>query len=255
MDNITLNNLDQIFNDINVKLGNLTGQGSAIKSSIDSAELKIVELKEQKIRESKAVELLNLVQKVTRETTKQRFEQLVSYAIQYIFEDNRFEFALEFDRRGALGTLDFNIKTPELQEKADIIDTDSGGVISIVSFALRLVLLEIFQPKNEGFLLLDEPFTGLSGEEEEDEVYDQKAGQFLKEVSQKFNRQIIMVTHNSVYKNFADKSIQLRKVKEVKNTDNVIDIKNCDNSFNSFANAYAEELQPKKRGRPKKEKV
>jgi len=214
MDNITLQNLDQTFNDINIKLGNLNGQHIAISNTIENAELTIIELKEQKERESKAVELLNLVQRVTREKTKQQFEKLVTYAMQYVFEEDGFEFALEFDRRGSLGTLDFNIKTPELQEKADIIDTDSGGVISIVSFALRLVLLETFLPKNEGFLLLDEPFTGLSGEEEEDEIYDQKAGQFLKEISQKFNRQIIMVTHNSIYKNCADKAIQLKKVKK-----------------------------------------
>ena len=201
---ITLNNLDNVFNNLNIELGNLNGQCVAIKKSIEDNEEDIIELKDKKERETKAVELLNFVQKVTREKTQKQFEQLVTYAIQYVFEDDKFEFALEFDRRGTLGTLEFNIKTPDLQEKADIIDTDSGGVINIVSLALRLVLLETFVPRNEGFIVFDESFAGLS------EEYLPKASQFLKEISAKFNRQIIMITHKQEFKTHADKVLEIK---------------------------------------------
>lgn len=207
MNKITLENIDSIFNESTIKLGSLKGQYNNVRDNVLSLENDILDLKDKQEIETKSVELLNLVQKATRDQTKEQFEKLVTYAIQYIFEDNNFEFALEFDRRGALGTLDFNIKTPELKEKADIIDTDSGGLINIVSLALRLVILETLIPKNEGFLIFDESFKNLS------EEYINQASQFLKDISRKINRQIIMITHKEQFKIHADNIINLDKLK------------------------------------------
>ncbi len=203
MNKITLENIEEEFANINSQMGIITGKFNILDNQVTELEEDIEDLKETKELETKAVELINLAQKVTREKTRAQFEKLVTYTIQYIFEDDRFQFALEFDRRGSMGTLYFNLKTPELQEKANILDTDSGGLISIVSLALRLVIIESLQPKNTGFLLFDESFEGLS------EDYLSKAGQFLSTISKKLNRQIIMITHQESLKTFADHTVNI----------------------------------------------
>lgn len=203
MNKITLENIEEEFKTLNSQLGIIQGKYDLLNNQVTELEDDIEDLKDTKELETKAVELINLAQKVTREKTRAQFDQLVTYAIQYVFEDERFKFSLEFDRRGAMGTLDFNIQTPELKEKANIIDTDSGGLINVVSLALRLVIIETFNPKNEGFLVFDEIFEGLSAE------FLPKTGQFLSEISKKLDRQIIMITHKDELKTFAGHTIDI----------------------------------------------
>ena len=66
-----------------------------------------------------------------------------------------------------------------------------GGVIDIISLALRIAFLQIHKPKIEGPLILDEPAKHVS----EDYIFN--VADFLKRASEMFNRQIIIVTHNN----------------------------------------------------------
>ena len=79
---------------------------------------------------------------------------------------------------------DILIKTkPELSR--------GGGVVDIVSLALRIAILQTHKPKIQGPLILDEPAKHVSDE------YIFNVADFLKQTSELFNRQIIMVTHNN----------------------------------------------------------
>jgi len=117
----------------------------------------------------------------------------VSYALNYIFQSTDYEFYLDFNRRGNLQTLDFNVKTPEKDEALDLLVTSGGGVINIVSFALRLVLMEVCSPRINGMMILDETFANLSAE------YQPLASAFLEEIGKRFKRQIIMITHSNEF--------------------------------------------------------
>lgn len=126
-----------------------------------------------------------------REQAKVQIESLVTKCLQYVFNtDIKFEIEIEELRNKANAEFyviteydDMMIRTkPELSR--------GGGVVDIVSLALRIAFLQIHKPPIDGPLLLDEPAKHVSDE------YIYNLGDFLQQTSEMFNRQILMVTHN-----------------------------------------------------------
>ncbi len=195
--------LESDFQDLTSQLGSLKGQCSLLATQITSSEHKIEDFDHKKEIYTKAIELLTFAQQVTKEKLKTGFEQIVTYALRYIYSAD-YSFGLEFGRRGNLQEMDFNVKTPECQTPFDPLLSSGGGVLDIISLALRIALLELSKPKIEGFLLLDESFKHLSSN------YLENAEKFLEAINKKIGRQIILVTH---------------KKELLNNTKNIIEIK------------------------------
>jgi DNA repair exonuclease SbcCD ATPase subunit len=68
-----------------------------------------------------------------------------------------------------------------------------GGAIDVASFALRIALWSMQQPKTRPTLILDEPFKHLKGE-----VTNRKVLEMVNKISKKLNIQIIMVSDERV---------------------------------------------------------
>ncbi len=202
MDKIELNRLESKLISLTTELNSLSGKCALLNEQISASETKLKKLAHKKEIYQKSVELLTLVQKATKEKIKKGFEQIVTYALRYIYNDD-YAFELEFGRRGNLQEIDFNVKAPDFKESFDPKDTSGGGVLDILSLALRIALLELAKPKIEGFIVLDEPFKHLS------KNYLQRAGTFLKVINERINRQIIMVTHKSELLLDADNIIEI----------------------------------------------
>jgi DNA repair exonuclease SbcCD ATPase subunit len=185
------------------KVGRLQGEHSTLIKRLKETQDNITTCESDKEKLSKAVELLTLVQGVTRDKIKDGFEQIVTHALQYIYDDS-YSFELEFGRRGNLQELDFNIKTPGFEEACSPLDTSGGGVLDIISLALRCVLLEVSVPKIEGFILFDESFKHLSKD------YLPFASEFLNELNKRLNRQIILISHQSEFIDNAQNSIEVK---------------------------------------------
>lgn len=212
--------LEQETSALNGKLDILIEQNQEAKDRLS-------QLKELQDTNKKAVELLNFVQKATKENICNVFESVVSKALQYVHQSNDYKFQLEFGQRGNLPELKFNVKTPDLQESHDIIDSRGGGSCDIISLALRLVLLEV--SKYPGFIFLDEPEKHLDSPETLEKMIE-----FVKEFQKSSKRQIFWITH---------------KEEVVNSVENAIVLKNSNNTQKSISNET--EDKPKKRGRPK----
>jgi len=190
-------NLEEYLKDIEQKSDSLKSefdkknrQLSLLTEQISTQKIKLQELNNKKTTYSKSVELLNLVQLVTKQKTQESFERLVTYALRFIYSEN-YNFKLEFGRRGNLSEINFNVQTPDFEGAFDPLDTSGGGVLDILSLALRICLIELSCPKIEGFILLDEPFKHLSKE------YLIQAEKFLEAINKKIGRQIILITHKA----------------------------------------------------------
>lgn len=196
--------LEEDFEKFSQHVGELKGQYNVLRIQQDTSDAKLVQLKTDEETYTKAVELLSLVQKVTRDKIKEGFETIVTHALNYIFESDKYAFELVFGRRGNLQELNFAVKTPDKDEALNPLDTDAGGVLNIISFALRIVLMEVANPKVQGFILSDESFANLS----EDHI--ERASQFLKEINKKMGRQIIAISHQEKMIDSADKLIEVK---------------------------------------------
>jgi DNA repair exonuclease SbcCD ATPase subunit len=225
---MNLSNIEKSIKSLEDNVSSLKGKISLLETQYSESSEKISLLKESQITNAKAIELLNLVQKVTKDLIKDTFETITTKALQFIHQDDSYRFELDFGRRGNTPELSFNIKTPDMQEAHDIISTRGGGSADIISIALRFVLLEV--SKTEGFVFFDEPFKHLDSPET-----IQKAIEFIKEIQKESNRQIFIISHED---------------EVIESIPNPIVISN-----NTDSRAKTEtviEPEVKKRGRPKK---
>jgi len=184
------------------QLGKLQGEYNLLNKQITASKEKIIKLEEQKKIDLKAIEVLNLVQKSTRDVVKNTFESLVSYALKAVYQED-YKFKLEFGNRGNLGELNFLLKSPENKDFLPLEDCTAGGSLDVISLALRFVLLQVFRPEFPGMIILDEATKMLSKNYAENEY------NLYKFMAEKFHRQLIIITHNEKIVELAENKIRI----------------------------------------------
>ncbi|MRG29200.1 ATP-binding protein [Laceyella tengchongensis] len=135
--------------------------------------------------------LFQLSAEHAREQAKQQLETLVTNALKYVF-GSAFRFEIELKDHGGTPTAEFYVvSTWDGQEiKNRPQEARGGGIVDIVSLALRIALIETVKPRLSGPIILDEPGKHVS------EDYIVPMIEFLKSVGETFGRQVILVTHN-----------------------------------------------------------
>lgn len=184
------------------QIAHLQGKADLLSRQNTENEARLEEYKTDREVFKKAIELIAVAGEAVRENIKGGFEKIVTHALRSIVGED-YSFAITFDKRGNQQEANFTIKSGDLSEAFNPMDSRGGGIIDIVSLALRVSLLELTQPKVDGPLILDEPFKHLSKE------YIENANVFLKGLSDKLGRQIICVTHIRELANEADKIIEI----------------------------------------------
>lgn len=104
-----------------------------------------------------------------REQAKSQIEILVSKCLQYIFESN-IDFQIEIDELRNKASAEFYVvnETADFFLKTKPEQSRGGGVVDIVSLALRISFMQTHKPTIEGPLILDEPAKHVS----EDYIYN-----------------------------------------------------------------------------------
>jgi DNA repair ATPase RecN len=135
--------------------------------------------------------LLQKAGEYAREQSKVQIERLVTYCLQYIF-GNDIKFEIEINEKSGRIEADFFVETDYegYKIRSQPQDTRGGGVIDIISLAIRLSMLQSYYPEIYGPIVLDEPAKHVS------EEYIVNVSNFLSEISELLGRQVIMITHN-----------------------------------------------------------
>jgi DNA repair exonuclease SbcCD ATPase subunit len=137
---------------------------------------------------------------VSRDKLKIEFENLTTTALQTVFEDPTLKFTIEFITKRNQVEAEFYIgNSDNTITLNDIIESKGGGVVDVIAFSLRVILMELL--KVQGPMMLDEPGKFISAE------YIVNFGKFIENVSKAFGRQVIMITHNSALAEMADNTI------------------------------------------------
>ncbi len=186
------NELDSLLLKLNSFISKEQGKRESILEQIEEDKRRIKEIEEQIQLNEKVVILLQKTSEFARNQAKLQIESLVTNCLQYIFENN-IEFKIEIEESYNKPSADFFVITKDndvtIKTKPEL--SRGGGIIDIISLALRIAFLQIHKPIIEGPLILDEPAKHVS----EDYIYN--VAEFLKKASEMFHRQIIMVTHNN----------------------------------------------------------
>lgn len=131
------------------------------------------------------IQAVRLLSSVVKSKIAKDFSKLVTEGIRFIFEKD-LEFVVHLDSEKAIPQASFKV-IYEGQERHPLDDM-GGGIVDVISFCLRLVMLELLHL--EGPLFLDEPFKHLSS------YYRERAALFLREYAETSGRQILLVTHS-----------------------------------------------------------
>lgn len=148
-----------------------------------------------------ALEARSVVQTVAEATQKKleyHISSLVSMALASIWEDP-YKFELRFVQRRNKTECDL-IFSKHGKETDDILNSGGGGVADIASIVLQLALWSIKKTRN--VMLWDERTKFLHNP-----VYQEKASEMLKRITEDLNLQIIMVSDQANLLESADKII------------------------------------------------
>ena len=159
----------------------------------------------------KARELISAEAEATQKAFQQRINSLVTMVIRSVFVEREIDFKLSIERKK--NRLEVKPMLIENGIEYDDIGYDFGGsMIDLISFALRVVLWSMQKPKSRAIFILDEPFKQIGKG-----VMLERAGQMVKELSEKLGLQIILVTHEKQLQEIADKSflVDMKKGRSV----------------------------------------
>lgn len=188
-----------------------------LKMKIGQRDLLVKQQKSAEARKEKAEEQLGefdlvqiLLQKTSdyaRQQTKRRIEEIVTSALTVVF-DKDYRFEIEIAVKGNQPVAEYWLQSEDVRTQLKPPDYDrGGGVADVVSLALRLAVGEISGVR--GPLFLDEVGKMVSKE------YAPNVAYFLKQYSHKFNRQIVLITHNQDLAEIGEVSLHVTQIKGV----------------------------------------
>lgn len=175
-----------------------------LKKDLEEENKKIEEYhKEIEIYEKKK-KLLQDAASEARKFSKEMFECVSTEALQTILGDH-LSVEVKLGETGGTQTADFLVKAKYGEDEVivDPTDEDGGGVADIIALASLISMNSFVSDENGAPLVLDEPTKYVSKGNSEDVAL------FLSETSKNMNKQIIMVTHDGVSKDYADKAYKI----------------------------------------------
>lgn len=186
-------------------LARRTGERDALADAKNRTGAQLAEARNLGQIAEQVVLLLRQASDYAREQARETVQRQVTQALSYVFDPDMAFRIVPLETRGK-PEIDFFVASTMGDARIEIAPQDGrgGGVVDVVSLALRVALLETYRPTLNGPLVLDEPAKHVS------EEYIQRVADFLREVARYYRRQVIMVTHNAHLAGTADLSYQVR---------------------------------------------
>lgn len=144
-------------------------------------------------RQEQAQLILQTVAQSLQQKAHEQIARVVTQCLQMVFYDEDYAFKIRFEKKRGKTEAKLLLlnKGHEVEEP---LEEDSGGVLDVASFALRLSCLVLTKPRLRRLLVMDEPFKNIS------EEYEEHVKNMLLTLSKDFGLQIIMVTHEDGFK-------------------------------------------------------
>lgn len=179
------------------------GRAQQVVKDGKAAEAEIARLAAEADRHAKAGALLTRIGEQRQETARLQFEQLATQALQVIFGEG-LSFHFQAGESGGQATLEPVIRSMygDTEIETPVLDARGGGLAAVTGFVLRLVMV-LLTPHVRKVLFLDETFSFVG------ESYTGRLAEFLRQVADSTGVQVVMITHDSVYAQYADVKIRL----------------------------------------------
>ncbi|MGD9157025.1 MAG: hypothetical protein PVG39_01335 [Desulfobacteraceae bacterium] len=185
------------------------GDGAYRKKSLEEQmELHKDQLGKLQQQSETVLMLQALVQQAAQETQnriRMRITDIVQSALEGSFGDE-YDFYLEFEPKRGKTEAQLFLKD-EYGNEVSPLDANGGGLVDIISFALRIAIWSIDHQVNgrDSVIILDEPFKFLSA------GIRPLGAEMLRKLSEELQLQVLMVTHEDTLMEISDKVFLVTK--------------------------------------------
>lgn len=194
-----MNSIQQIQSNID----KIKGRKEEIQARLaeNKVELRLL-IKEKNIL-TKCTKLLAYISSVNEDKIVKLFEHTLSAALKDIFDDS-YQFKFDMKTRRDSSACEFLIQHDPLSRMVDIVLCNGKSIQEIVAVIFRIILVKL-DKKSRKIVILDEPLSGI-------EIERQRiTSKFLADICNKFDIQLIVVTHSLEFVEHAGKIIDIDK--------------------------------------------
>lgn len=159
-------------------------------------------------RMTKARWVITEAQRKTQVRFKETVESLVALAIKSCFRDRNFEFELVFEEKRnqmEVRPVIYEVIDGVREPYDDPEDDVHGGLIDVISIALRIVMWSLETPRSRPIIILDEPGKNMGS-------LIPLFGQILQEISHDLKFQLIIITHEDELIDIADRAYLVKRI-------------------------------------------
>lgn len=197
--------MDKFESRVNIakdKLNDMKTREKVIEEKLDELKTEFNKVKKERKINNKISLLLNETTKKARERIITPLESMATLALRNIVGELNSEIKIDLTEKSGKPYAEIKLEKMINNEKSsqDIVSANGGGYADTVSAILRQIFMEeTNEPVIQGASFLDEPSKMV------DAISSGEFANFLKTLSVDFNRQNIIVTHDSNIMNVADK--------------------------------------------------
>lgn len=183
------------------KLDELQGEAKYTLERARDVKAEITSLQEEITLLDKSSVVLNSIGEERQLKAQDTIEELVTQGLQQIFDDS-LSFHIVQNVKAKSSSVEFVVRTTLSDGTivdTPVMDARGGGLAATIGFLLRVVILLLKNGKEaDNILILDETFAMVSDE------YLEGLGEFLRRLVEDTGIQIIMVTHQPIFGEYAD---------------------------------------------------
>jgi DNA repair exonuclease SbcCD ATPase subunit len=190
-----------VLEDLKDRVKNASYQIEANKKLLDKTRKDLVECEDQMNSLILAGNLLKTIGEQQREKTISTFERVITLALKEIF-DSEYTFKIEVVADKRVST---KFKLIKGDMEMELLTAVGGGVVNVVSFVLKVLILSSVRPKRQQVMFLDEQFNNVS------EDYRPRVANLLKSFSDHLGMQFTLITHQQEFTDAADVVYNLSK--------------------------------------------
>lgn len=186
----SINNICTIVNDYNTRRNKLSFDLEVLNKKLTDNNILLSNLKDKNNIAESSKEIINKIILSTRDEAISFIENIVNCALLDVFQNPNLKLKLQLNTEGAKTSI-----STFIEENGELYDIESGrggGLRDLVSTAILICCRALVKPKIELPLLLDESFRFLHSTK--DNAFKTNAFKFLREVANKLDMQIILIT-------------------------------------------------------------
>lgn len=183
------------------EVDSLMGEARSVLGRATAVKAEIARLQDEITNLDKSGVVLNSIGEERQLKAQDTIEYLVTSGLQQIF-DSSLSFHIIQTVKSKAASVEFMVRT-QLHD-GGVVDTPvmearGGGLAATIGFLLRVVILLLKNgSEKDNILILDETFAHVSDE------YLEAVGEFLRQLVDRTGIQIVMVTHQPVFGEYAD---------------------------------------------------